>query len=286
MQHKVMRNRVMQHALKRGMQLGLWMAIALLLALPCQAGAQCTQTLRVGIAERGFTSYRSAGGYAGISVDIFNEMGRRSGCKIALVWLPNVRLMLELADGRLDAVASLPLRAGRDGIAVHLAYGAARYQLVVSRRLDGRLRSLDDFVRHSTGRLNLVRGLVAGSAIAPHLRELERQGRLEFVSDFSALFRKMAAGRADAVLASPEVLRFHLPAAGLTGQVTLLPVPELPACGIGPYLSRSTLAPATIATLQAALAAMLGDGTVAAIQARYARRYIEPREPREPRGPI
>ncbi|MFJ2363787.1 hypothetical protein ACIPIN_08790 [Pseudomonas sp. NPDC087697] len=47
--------------------------------------------------------------------------------------------MVELAAGNIDAVASIPYRAERRHIAKYVPYGYTRFELVVSRRIPGRL---------------------------------------------------------------------------------------------------------------------------------------------------
>ena len=146
------------------------------------AVAACPASNRVGISDRGFTSFRTPDSYAGISVDIFKGIARRSGCRIELVTLPNVRLMflmIELKAGNIDVVASIPYRAERRYAARYLPHGYARHDLIVSRRIPGRCHSLADFISNSTARLNLVRGFdyqqghrvaVAGTGAASLLR--------------------------------------------------------------------------------------------------------------------
>ena len=246
----------------------LWFVLLMLYSAGASANALCPQPLRVALSDRGYASYRTADGYDGIAVDLLNAAAGRVGCKVEFVWLPSARVMTELKAQHVDIVPSLFQSSERDAIGAYIPYGYTRITLVLPKRVSGSYHSLADFVAHSDARLNMVRGIYLGQAIAPLLAQLERSARLEVVRDFDTLFRKIRLGRADAALTTPEVYLRHLQQE-LERDFTVLPIPELPPQIIGMYLSHSTVPPALLAAFARAVAAMGKDGTVRQIYLRH-----------------
>jgi polar amino acid transport system substrate-binding protein len=231
------------------------------------AAAACPVVTRVGISDRGYASFRSANSYAGIGVDIFLELSRRTGCKIEFIWLPSARIITDMKARQIDASPTLLRNSERDYIATYLPYGYTKFYLVVAKRIGPPHLSWQEFLINSHARVNMVRGLSLGPKIDQDLALLARAGRLELVNNFDTVFKKMAVRRADAVLGSVEVLQRGINLAALQDAVTLVPLTnQLP---IGMYLSTLTLPAETINCYATALRAIVEDGTVRAIYRRY-----------------
>jgi putative ubiquitin-RnfH superfamily antitoxin RatB of RatAB toxin-antitoxin module len=99
---------------------------------PALAGSVCPPVTRVGLSDLGYTSYREQGRIAGISVDIANEMSRRTGCKFEFSWYPAPAPVRRAGrrEYRYDHGAlRLP---ERDAHARYLPYAYLQYDLVLA----------------------------------------------------------------------------------------------------------------------------------------------------------
>lgn len=251
------------------MKTALCFSMALAFGAHAAAAAACPPLTRVGVSDLGYSSYRTETGFAGISVDVGNELARRTGCKVSFIWFPRGRLFVELEAGRIDLTLGAVHTPERDVFATYLPYAFVQYDLVLSKRVAGRFSGLADFVAHSTARLNVTRGIHYGPAIEAELATLAKAGRLELVNDFETVFNKLDMGRADGTLASPPIYASHLKRAGLEAAVTIVPLPESPPQFIGAYASKKTVPPELLDAYTAALRGIIADKTILAIYANY-----------------
>jgi len=243
--------------------------VAILLACTGLASAApCSHPLKVGLADRGIAAYRTPSGYGGISVEILRELSRRTGCSFEFLWLPSARLMLELRIGKIDIAATMLRSEDRDVYAQFLPYGYTQNYLVSTRSSGRQYTSLESFWAQSTSRLNVVRGLMFSPDIEAKLLPARQQGRVEEVNDFETLFRKMAAGRAEAAVMSPWVYQWYACRSALAAQLNVIAISEYPQPRLGMYLSRS-LSVEIAAPLAATVQKMLSDGTAQAIFSRF-----------------
>lgn len=230
------------------------------------AAAPCPHPLRVGLAERGYAAYRTTTGYGGISVDILQAAAQRTGCTLEFLWFPSARLMHELRAGRIDIAATMLQDEQRDSYALFLPYGYMMNFLVSSKRRYG---SLSAFQAQSAARLNVVRGLRFSAAVQAQLQPLAQQARIEEVNDYTTLFRKMAAGRAEAAVMSPWVYLWHARQIGLELPLETTQLAEDPPAKLGMYLSRATLSEETTKAFAGALQKMLEDRSIQDTFAHY-----------------
>lgn len=251
------------------MKTGLCFSVVLMVAAHAVAGAACPPLTRVGLSDLGYGSFRTDTGFAGISIDVANELTRRTGCKMSFLWLPRSRLFVELEAGHIDLTFGSVHTPERDQYATYLPYAYVQYDLVLSKRVAGRYNSLADFVARGTARLNVTRGLQYGAAIEAELARLEKAGRLELVNDFDTVFNKLDAGRADGTLASPPIYTSHLRRTGQEAAVTITALPESPPQFIGLYASKKTVSGELLATYAGALRTLVADRSMLTIYAKY-----------------
>jgi polar amino acid transport system substrate-binding protein len=247
----------------------LLFAIALAAHLAPAAAYVCPAVTRVGLSDLGYASYREDGRYRGTAVDLVEELSRRTGCHFAFEWYPRGRLFAQFSANRIDMVMSSLPDAARDRAGRWLPYGYARFELVLSRRTGGGFASLADFVARGTGRLNITRGVSYTPAVLAQLDRLQQAGRLEYVNDFDTAYRKIQAGRADGTLAPPAIDLWHSRRLGMGEDLVRYDMPESPRSITGAYASRANLAPELQQAFATAFRAMVADGTVQAIYARY-----------------
>jgi polar amino acid transport system substrate-binding protein len=233
------------------------------------AAPVCPQVTRVGLSDLGYGAYREQGRIGGITVDVANEMARRTGCKFEFHWYPRQRLFIELAAGHIDMTMGALRLPERDAYANFLPYGWVQYDLVLTRSGGQHYTSLSDFVARGSGRLNVTRGIAYDPAIETQLALLAAAGRLESVNDFETVFGKLEMGRADGTLATPPIYGRYLKQSGLHARALIVPLPESAPRLTGIYLSKQTVTPATRRQFAAALKAMTEEQRVRAIYAQY-----------------
>ena len=253
---------------------------------PALAGSVCPPVTRVGFSDLGYASYREQGRIAGISVDIANEMARRTGCKFEFSWYPRQRLFVELAAGNIDmTMASLRLPE-RDAYARFLPYAYVRYDLVLAVSATHSYASLAEFVEQGKGKLNVTRGIAYDAAIETQLAWLAAAGRLEVVNDFETVFAKLEMGRADGTLATPPIYGKYLKSGKLHTSAVMITLPEAAPRLTGIYLAKSTISPAVRDRYAGTLKAMVADQTIRTIYTRYFDEATLKRMARQGQGPL
>jgi polar amino acid transport system substrate-binding protein len=229
----------------------------------------CPPVTRIGLSDLGYGAFREGGKIGGISVDVANELARRTGCKIEIDWFPRTRLFVEMEAGRVDMTMGALRTPERDLYAQHLPYAYLQYDLVVQEPAGEHYASLSDFVKRGKGRLNVTRGMNYDPAVEAQLALLNAAGRLEVVNDFEIVFGKMDIGRADGTLATPPIYTRYLKSRRLKPRLSVIPMPESLPHLTGMYMSTRTM-PADLRALYAsALKAMVQEQVVVAIYAKY-----------------
>lgn len=238
--------------------------VSLALLAPAQA---CKRVARVGVSELGFASYQQDGKVGGISVDLVREMARRAGCQVEFLWFPRDRLLIEYSSDRID-IAMAALRTPQvDKVAHFLPYGYTQFELLLPRRAG--VTSLADFIEKGGGTLVAHRGQTFTPVIRAQIARLEKAGRLEWLSDFDALFRRVAASRSDATIATPAVSLWYRKRIANADELMAYEMREGPRQFVGMYLSRKNLGGAERDALARALRSIVEDGTLLRIYATY-----------------
>jgi polar amino acid transport system substrate-binding protein len=251
-----------------------------------EAGTACPPVTRVGLSDLGYTAYRDQGRIAGISVDIANEMARRTGCKFEFHWYPRQRLFIELAAGNIDMTMGSLRLPERDAYARHLPYAYLQYDLILAAPPGRTYTSLADFVEHSNGRLNVTRGLAYDPAIETQLALLASAGRLELVNDFETVFAKLDMGRAEGTIATPPIYVKYLKGSRVQASAVIVPLPEANARFSGIYLSKKTISTAVRDRYAATLKAMVMDQTIRTFYMPYFDEVTIKRIFRQGQGPL
>lgn len=242
----------------------------LLLATGPLRAAPCTDALRIGISELGYSGFLDNGAVRGAAADVLHEAARRIGCPVEVSLYPRSRLFLQFTAGQLDVAGSAARSDERDRSGEFVPYAMTRFHLVLTRSAAGQPPplSLEQFASHGNARINVVRGAFNGPEVTRQLDRLKEAGRLEDVADFDVAFKKIAAGRADATLA-PDMVIARLRALYRLETTTLVQlVPESQPMPVGAYLSLR-LPAARRDALRQALRAMAADGTVLRIYRAY-----------------
>ena len=231
---------------------------------PAQA---CKSVARVGVSELGYASSQNDGKVEGISVDLVREMARRAGCKVDFVWFPRDRLLIEYSSDRIDIAMAALRTAQVDKVAHFLPYGYTQYELLLPRRAG--VTNLADYIEKDSGTLVAHRGQTFTPVIRTQIARLEKAGRLEWFSDFDALFKRVAASRSDATIATPAVSLWYRKRIANADELMAYEMSEGPRQFVGMYLSRKNLNAADRSALAKALRSIVEDGTLLKIYSTY-----------------
>jgi polar amino acid transport system substrate-binding protein len=243
---------------------GLWIGLC-----AARAMAACPPVTRVGLSDLGYSSFRDGVVIGGISVDVVNEIARRTGCKFEFLWYPRQRLFVELEAGRIDMTMAALRTPERDVYASYLPYAYLQYDLILADTPGKPYTGLADFVARGSGRLNVTRGMNYDVAVETQLALLAAGGRLEVVNDFETVFGKLEMGRAAGTLATPPIYTKYLKSAGLKGRASVIPMPEATPRFSGVYLSKKTMSPEVRQRYATALKTMVTEQVVPGLYAKY-----------------
>ena len=236
--------------------------------LPLAAAHGACPPASVGLSDLGYSAFLDGASFRGSTVDVLAEMRKRSGCQFHIRWYPHGRLYAQFFNNELDLTGASLRTPERDRYGVWLPYTSTQFELLLLNKHAGKFRSLADFVEHSKARLNVTRGISYSTATAAQMDRLQKLGRLEYVNDYSVVFRKIQAGRAEGTLAPPAIHVLHQRAFGMMGKMTGTPFAESPRALVGMYVSNK-VPPKVLQAYADTLRAIVADGTVQRIYARY-----------------
>jgi polar amino acid transport system substrate-binding protein len=248
-------------------------ALVLALWLPCTgllAGgldAACPPA-SVGVSDLGYTSYLDGATIRGTNIDVLSEMQKRSGCALHPRWFPRGRLYAQFFSGQLELTGVSLRTPERDQHGTWLPYAYTHFELLLLNKDAGKFRSLAEFVEQSTARLNVTRGISYNPETQAQLDRLQKLGRLEYVSDFGVVFRKILAGRAEGTVAPPPIHLMNQRQFGMTGKMSASIITESPRMMVGLYVSNK-VPPHIVQRYANALRVIVADGTVQKIYEHY-----------------
>ncbi|MFD1626384.1 substrate-binding periplasmic protein [Azospirillum griseum] len=253
-----------QHAARR---LGLAALFALLAG---SAQAACSMT--VAWESYGKYSSRAAdGALVGIDIDLMREVGKRIGCAIAFREMPFKRVLIEMENGTVDASTSVKPTPDRLAYAHFSApYYHQPMTLFVKKGSAGRytLKSLAD-AEAAKFRIGVIGGYYYGDEFEGLRAKPSFAALVEEATDYATNIRKLVDNRVQGIMGDSEpVVLEEARKAGFDGQIELYPI-ALPNPGLHLMFARKTVPADRVAAIDAALATMKADGTLAAIMARY-----------------
>jgi len=203
----------------------------------------------------------------GVDIDIAREALKRGGHggPIDIQWVPWKRALFMLERGLADFTTTVNYGTERDRF-LHwsLSYRAGKHYHFYTRRDSGLKLS----------RLQGLQGLrlaVSAGYIYPQPVLDQVGGRVELARDVGAAVQLVERGRADVVLVTALVGLWEVRTLGLADRLDRQPLqhfnPEPTFMG---FSRKSPRTPAALAAMNAGLAAMLRDGSVARLEQRYA----------------
>lgn len=223
--------------------------------------------------EHGVLYYRDAkGSYAGIDLDIVDELAKRSGCRFNTVLESRVRIWDQLARNSLDiSVSGIP-SPEREQHSEFLLYMRTRNFALLRREVAAKLSTPEAFLADPNRSVVVVKSFKHGPGFDAWLDKLRAQQRVTEVPDFDAAVRVFKLGRADAMLALPTSWPLILRREGLQDQVSVMDWAPNDRINAGLVVSRQRVPEADRQRMRQALNSMHSDGTLEAIF----KRHVEP----------
>lgn len=243
-------------------------AIPLLLAACAPTfAADCVQTVRRN--PDPMASIRGADGQlTGIRLSLTVEALRRMGCRAVVKDLPWSRALNDLAHGELDVLPAAHRTPEREAFALFSTRLTPAQFRVFLRKGSAQPAPADlEALHRSNLKLGLQSGVVYGAALEDLLTDPAFAGRVERVVNRAGLWRMLARGRVDAVLAEDTSAAWELEQLGLVGEVQASAL-VVEGEATSTAFSRRRHDAGFIARFDAALAEMAHDGTEQAITAR------------------
>ncbi|MCV2367756.1 substrate-binding periplasmic protein [Roseateles oligotrophus] len=220
--------------------------------------------------EHGVLYYRDVDGqYAGVDLDIVNELARRSGCQFKTVLESRVRIWDQLAKHNLDiSVSGIP-SPEREKFAEFMLYMQSHNFALVRQDLAGALSTPEAFLADTKRLVVVVKSFKHGAVFDAWLDKMRAQQRVTEVPDFESAVRVFKLGRADAMLALPTSWPLILRREGLQEQISVLDWAPQDRITAGLVVSRQRVSEVDRQRLRAALHSMQKDGTLEAIYKRH-----------------
>jgi len=244
------------------------LAVPLLLTTCISASAaDCVQTVRRN--PDASASVRGPDGQlTGMRLSLTVEALRRMGCRAIVKDLPWSRALSDMAQGQLDVLPAAHRTPEREAFALFSQrLTPSQFRVFLRRDLAQPAPADLDALHRSGLKLGLQTGVVYGTALEGLLADPAFATRVERVVNRTALWRMLARGRVDAVLAEDFSAAWELEQLGLVGEVqasALLVEGEATSTAF----SRRQHDADFVARFDAALAEMARDGTEQAITVR------------------
>lgn len=206
----------------------------------------------------------------GASADLLREVLRRMDCKPRFIELPWARGLRNLENGSLDILPGALITPERETFAYFSAPIHRSANVLFMNRDTARRFAFDSLrqISHSHFRLGIQIGVVYSSEYAELINHADFKARTVAVTDRRGAWQMLSAGRLDGLIADEVTGLLELQQLGLTRQVvrSQLVVSEEPAVVA---FSRKSVQPEFVEQFNAALAAVVADGSYVRIKQPY-----------------
>lgn len=199
----------------------------------------------------------------GLDIEIAREALRRAGREVRVELLPWKRVLLMLELGQADLTTTISRNGDRDRYLrwTQSYRNGAKYQFYT--RHDSPLQ-INGLAGLAGRRLGVVEGFFYPEAITRQPRMVVESAR-----DVGVLAQKLTAGRLEVMVVTATRGAWEIREAGLTQQLKRQPYEYAAISPNYMAFSKQRSDEALVAATRAALAQMMADGTLAAIERRY-----------------
>jgi len=206
------------------------------------------------------------GTIGGVYPDILRGIQAKGDCAFALTLVPRARMEAMFRNGQSDLLIPATRSPQRDASGVFVPLIHNRVTLISTRSERAPIATARELLAQSQLRVSLVRGYSFGPAYDELVKVLQRQGRVQFESDTTAVARRLESEPDVVTLMTPSILvgairadaRFH----ALLPTLRFEPIEEFPWGDSGAYISRRALGAVDRDQLQALLEASVQSGLV------------------------
>jgi polar amino acid transport system substrate-binding protein len=225
------------------------------------------QAIRVAFDNRGHNYYQGKG----FDLDLAQELGRRSGCRVSVSEMPRPRIFAGIEQGTVDMAFFAIQTPERERYAWFAPYMKQKNFVLMPPDIAKRYPQMQDFNQDKQAVFGVIRGFTHGAAYEEFLARMRAAGRVYEVTSTDQLLRMVAAGRVQAVFSLPAVYGMYIH--------TIVPEAHSlasldwdvgsPAPPHQVMFSRKTFSAPAIQPWQQLVKDMLKDGTVNKLLARY-----------------
>lgn len=244
------------------------------LASPLPVSARCPRPLLVPVAHAGTSVSVIDGRVGGVFPEFLRLIGQRAGCQFEFPIVPRARVARTfLEQGESDLLAPATRNSERDAVGQFVPMVRALTMLVALRKNNVQLTDVHSLLQDK-GRVVVLRAYSWGDEYETLVRQLEAQGRLQYVADTDRIIERLLNGLADYSLIPPTLFMAILQ----DGQTkrswsaedfATLPLLGLPPAQVGVYLSRERLSDPERETLIRALNQGVRDGSLLKLYQRH-----------------
>jgi polar amino acid transport system substrate-binding protein len=234
---------------------------ALSLVVPISSTAGCSSPVEVVFSStnREMEIDASTGQYSGAAYKFLMLVEKRSGCAFHFQTVPRTRAWLMLEGGYADLIPTAIRTPQRDSQAIFIdQLVRGRVALLTLKGQQQGIRTSASLIASSL-RISVVRGFDYGPEYMKLITNLETKSRLNIDSDTDTMARKLAFGRIDGVMLRPSAFAEAARKAGITDQIEVHLLDDLPPVSAGLYLSPKRLLKKDVTTLMDAMTAVSQD---------------------------
>lgn len=239
---------------------------ALGLLLPAIAMGACSRSIGTPVSPTGLSVTVDGDAIGGIYPDLLRSLGDKESCTFTFTAVPRARQELLFESGKADILIPATRTAKRDAVGIFVPLIRNRATLISIESGRPAIASAHALAERRELKVVLVRGFDYGTPYQDLVKELTAQGRVSLEPDALSVARRLKSGTADVTIMAPSILAGAIqgdPRVGdLMDRLRLEPIAELPWGESGVYLSRSSLSPQDMATLQDLLERTAKSGVV------------------------
>jgi polar amino acid transport system substrate-binding protein len=226
-----------------------------LVASGAAAIADCSRPVSVPAAPTGFSVITSGDKVTGVYPDVLRELGSKAGCSFNFPVVPRARadhMFFKTSEADILIPASRSTERDKTATFVPLIQVSPTLISLKTRQLG--INSVKQLLENRALRGALVRTFSYGDEYQALLLELDKDKRIDYVTDLNIAARMLAAGRVDFTIVAPTLMFSSLGenpmTVDLNDKLQYVNLDGLKRIDSGAYLSRTSLDPADQETLR------------------------------------
>lgn len=258
----------------RGMWWREWAALALLL-LSAAAWAGCSRVIQVPAAPTGFSVIVSDERVSGVYPDVLRAVGGAAGCSFNFPPVPRARLdQMFFKTGEADVLIPASRTAERDQQALFVPLITVQPSLITLAARNLQISSVQALLENRQLRAAVVRSYSYGDEYQALLAALDKDKRVDYVSDLGKVVGMLSLGRVDFTIMAPTLFYSSLKDGDKGGErggdkgsefaelFRYAPLRGLQSIESGAYLSTRALSPADLAAMRRLLEESARNGAL------------------------